>query len=414
MKILKIITLPIFSTTLLLVVSMLFLSSVVFAATDKPLVFPYYDPNSSGESCEPATRATGKGYMIGDSITASATTDIISTLRTNNVPLVIDAVASRSLSRGGAPINGQSVLENSRDAISDKDIVIVSLGTNGGLTTANIQSAITAIKQANSNAKIFWVNIGVNNDKRTGNPLPAESWNETLREQATEQGFTVIDWASVVTQNPEHINDDGLGVHLSDTGRNAFAKTIATGLGAPQASGAGFCKTLPGSDNAERIWNFFIAKGWQPWVIAGIIGNMQAESGLQPMRYQSTPSGQETTSLSVLSRTATGGPAWGIVQWDPPTKIIQTSRDAGISHETIDTLEYQLQFLFEQLTGAGLGGRVSNEKSAGDQVLATTNVEQAALVFAQKYERCKLCGNISHIQPRINFAVDILNRFGSQ
>src|SRR5689334_18167388 len=35
---------------------------------------------------------------------------------------------------------------------------------------------------------------------------------------------------------------------------------------------------LVGSENAEKIYHFFISQGMQPYQAAGIMGNMQAES----------------------------------------------------------------------------------------------------------------------------------------
>lgn len=39
-------------------------------------------------------------------------------------------------------------------------------------------------------------------------------------------------------------------------------------------------------DNAPKIWNYFKAKGLSDYGIAGLMGNLYAESGLSP--YQSS------------------------------------------------------------------------------------------------------------------------------
>lgn len=56
---------------------------------------------------------------------------------------------------------------------------------------------------------------------------------------------------------------------------------------------------LVGGNNAEKVWNFFIGKGLKPEQVAGIMGNMSQESGFNPKLHQ------------------VGGPAYGIIQWDP-------------------------------------------------------------------------------------------------
>ncbi len=66
--------------------------------------------------------------------------------------------------------------------------------------------------------------------------------------------------------------------------------------------------------------------------------------------------------------------AWGIVQWYPAKKMITASRSKGVSYETIETLEYQLKFLKEQLDGTGPVAL----KAVGDKMKATKTVEDAA------------------------------------
>ena len=45
---------------------------------------------------------------------------------------------------------------------------------------------------------------------------------------------------------------------------------------------------LIGSSNQEKIWNYFKAKGLNEIGIAGLMGNLQAESGLNPMNMQNS------------------------------------------------------------------------------------------------------------------------------
>ena len=70
--------------------------------------------------------------------------------------------------------------------------------------------------------------------------------------------------------------------------------------------------------NAKYIHSFLISKGWKLNAIAALLGNMQAESGLNPGRWQSDNVGN----------TAAG---YGLVQWTPATKYIEWCNSEGYS-----------------------------------------------------------------------------------
>lgn len=45
---------------------------------------------------------------------------------------------------------------------------------------------------------------------------------------------------------------------------------------------------LKGTTDTERIWNYLLEKGLSPAGIAGLMGNLYAESGLNPKNLQNT------------------------------------------------------------------------------------------------------------------------------
>ena len=128
-------------------------------------------------------------------------------------------------------------------------------------------------------------------------------------------------------------------------------------------------------ENAEIVWIFFADK-LPSHQIAGIIGNMTAESSVQPQRLQGTKPGVITPAESVNPGTDLG---WGLVQWTPARKIINTFPEKSQAN----SINNQLDFLWKQLSGQ----TASPEKSAGDQLKATKTVVEATEVFAKKYER---------------------------
>lgn len=148
--------------------------------------------------------------------------------------------------------------------------------------------------------------------------------------------------------------------------------------GCAENSGA----SLVGGDNTAKAFNFFVSKGLTPQQSAGIVGNMVEESGVLPMRQQNKPANQEVSSSQALS----SGLGWGLVQWTPPSKMINPSLAAGKTNAEVDTLAYQLQFLWEQLEGTGTGAKIS-EKAAGDHLKQQTTIDGAARSFMLKFER---------------------------
>lgn len=357
--------------------------------------------------------ASGKVYMLGDSITQGTEPALRSALTNSGFSeVIIDGVASRRLSPGSDALDGVGVLERSTDQIKDANTVIIALGTNGGVTAANIETSMNVIKTAAPGAKVYWVNIGVDNGKR-GTALDADGTNATLQ-QNSNKGYAIIDWASQVTAHPEYIADDGLGVHPSEAGKGPFASTVATGAvagGLVPAKTAnpncacnanGSSVTLVGADNAEKIYNFFVGKGLQPFQAAGILGNMQAESAIEPLRLEGTNPGVETPAEQVPDKNAIRG--WGLVQWTPAAKIIDPVQAEG---KDPNDLGVQLEFLWAQLEGQG----PAPEKAAGDEFKATTTIEDATTVFTLKYERPAVYGR--KLDMRIGFAREWLAKFGS-
>lgn len=165
--------------------------------------------------------------------------------------------------------------------------------------------------------------------------------------------------------------------------------------------------TLVGSTEAEKAFNFFVGKGYSPQQSAGVVGNMKAESGVLPMRKQSTGAEVKTSSKDVR----TSGSGWGLVQWTPPSKMINPSIEAGKTYAEIDTIDYQLQFLYEQLTGTGIGAAIS-EKSAGDDLKQQTTIDGSARSFMLKYER-PADQSESKQQGRVQLANEIFGLYGN-
>ena len=120
---------------------------------------------------------------------------------------------------------------------------------------------------------------------------------------------------------------------------------------------------------------FFISKGWTPEQSAGLVGNLQAESG---------------ANLKI-DAVGDNGQAYGIAQWHPPrqrnfNKVI--GKDIRQS-----SLEDQLEFVNWELN--------NSEAAAGRQLKRARTAEEAAWVVDEYYER----SSGAHRQNRINNAL---------
>lgn len=83
--------------------------------------------------------------------------------------------------------------------------------------------------------------------------------------------------------------------------------------------------------NATYIYHFLSAAGWTDNAIAGILGNMQAESSLNPGRWQG----------DAVGVTEAG---YGLVQWTPATKYLNwATGDASTMDNNLSRILYELE-----------------------------------------------------------------------
>ncbi len=197
---------------------------------------------------------------------------------------------------------------------------------------------------------------------------------DTLSGIAARHGVSVQD---LLAANPQITNPDVIYSGQSLTIPSGGGNTGGT-QGVQGPSGAG--GATPGSQQGRinEAMGFFESQGWTRAQAAGIVGNLQAESGVDPNRAQDG-----------------GGPGYGLAQWEGPRQADFKAWAGKDIHQS--TFREQLEFIQHELT--------TTERGAGNALRGATTAADAARIFCNQYER----PGIPHLESRIANANAIFN-----
>lgn len=124
--------------------------------------------------------------------------------------------------------------------------------------------------------------------------------------------------------------------------------------------------------NATYVFNFLTSKGWSLNAIAGILGNMEKESTINPAVWQNLNEGNTS-----------GG--FGLTQWTPATKLINWCNNNGYDYTDIDA---QLnRIIWELENGEQYYKTDSYPLSFSEFTKSTDTPENLAYAFMYNYER---------------------------
>jgi len=126
------------------------------------------------------------------------------------------------------------------------------------------------------------------------------------------------------------------------------------------------------TENAQYIMTYLLENGWTKNAIAGILGNMETESTINPGIWQNLDEGN--TSLG-----------FGLVQWTPATKLINWANSNTLDYRDIDTQLKRIQYEVDN----GVQWIASNEfpHSFREFIVSTESPETLAEWFLINYER---------------------------
>lgn len=341
-------------------------------------------------------------YMLGDSISLASREELADRFRAKSLDFYLNASVSRSITgkgtTSGNKTSGLAAVDEDKKRIENASAVIVALGTNQNDDFPKTMRQLTdKIKSINGDATIYWVNVF--SEGKGSNKVDKERINKDIQEVAKDQGLSVID---TVEQEIE-LGDDK--VHPTPKGEKAFAEAVSVGIESERsvdssADNSSICEcngeqfdagaALRGAENAEKIWNFFIDQGFKPFQVAGIMGNIQVESGFNPRALQPSTTGDAPVP----------GQGYGLVQWTDSGRhenLIRRSKEKKVK---IYDLAFQLDHIMWELKGS--------EKAAYEDLKKTTNIDEAWRSFSHKYERPAVPDN----PERGKAARDAMAKFG--
>lgn len=168
------------------------------------------------------------GVVVGDSLTVSASAEIRSTLAAEGLEVIaVDAREGRRIARG--PVEpGVDAVVRLRIAGADPDLWVFALGTNDVGAQADRETLRSDVGEIlrliPPDAVILWIDTRVD-----GRPERSVAANLLLRQVAVfDPRVEVVDWHTVAGEEGVLIAD---GVHLSPTGKDRFAATLAQAVG---------------------------------------------------------------------------------------------------------------------------------------------------------------------------------------
>lgn len=161
---------------------------------------------------------------------------------------------------------------------------------------------------------------------------------------------------------------------FSDAAANS-AGASATGGATP--SGGAMDTNVSGSDVKEQTWNWMTTHGWSKEATAGIMGNMEQESGVNP------------TAIQGNGR----GPAAGIVQWEnyntKQGRFANMEAFAKSQGKEWTDLGSQLAFMTQEMHDTTNGYYPKLGGMSADELMQTTDINGAVMAFRRGFERCK-------------------------
>jgi hypothetical protein len=130
--------------------------------------------------------------------------------------------------------------------------------------------------------------------------------------------------------------------------------------------------------NAQYIMDYLTSRGWTRQSVAGMLGNMQTESTINPQIWQGLHSYASTPYVTVQ------GQGYGLVQWTPFNKYTIWARDNGYPYSWMDSQLKRIEY--EVANNIQWFGGYSGEMSFAEFTQSVETPTYLAQVFISTYE----------------------------
>lgn len=147
---------------------------------------------------------------------------------------------------------------------------------------------------------------------------------------------------------------------------------------------------VTGTNTSEKVWNYLTTHGYSKAAAAGMMGNMYAESGMDPTKLQNGR-----------------GPAAGIVQWENYTtkqgRWAAMNNFARSQGKDWTDLGAQLAYVDREMSDSSSGYMPGKGGMSLEEFKTSNDVSKTTMAFRRGFERCK-DGPSAHDDRRLGAA----------
>ena len=192
------------------------------------------------------------------------------------------------------------------------------------------------------------------------------------------------------------------------------ASSVVSGIANTFTSGSSNIKpassTRSGSDankaNMMKIWKALKSAGWTEESIAGLLGNIQKESGIESVRMQGDLARDRSKSNKYTANCENNKQSfvrdsvgYGLCQWTYPTRKAALYDFAHERNKSIGDFDTQVEFIKHEISSK-YPGVLKQVKSCKDVVKATE-------IILKKYEQPAKMNDPAELRERAGYAIEI-------
>ena len=339
----------------------------------------------SADTPNSAPSAGSSIYVIGDSITYGMVTsgDLLNKLTTAGYAVSPDYSDTGGSGSPQYQVSGPSVIAeqgrsiswgndqatNNASAIAASDTLLIGLGTNdlgstGESITNNINTLIGTVRSQNPSIVIYWTNVYI-----AGSPTAQTTINQAIESIAlADPNMNVIPWGTS-QEAVDYVSSDGIHPSgnypemadyvVSQFSNSNVASEIqsSTGLAGCTCSQSNPIVTSGTTEeNYQNIWNYLAGGtvGLSPEAVAGVMGNLEVESGgtmdPQVVQFSANFPGDRSPELPLAQIEGRFG--YGLAQWTSAGRQRNLIAFAAETGRSTGSLDLQLDFLMRELVGS--------------------------------------------------------------